>query len=103
MMHLQFADWPRIVAKHALYKMMEVTRWPNRRPAIEVDKQYSDTLREDRLSVSLAPASWWEPYANLMQHLHLGETPWHVEACKELWQKHGPEEFNGLNLYGVVG
>lgn len=101
-MHLQFADWPRIVAKHALYKMTEVTRWPGRRSATEIDTQYSNTLREGGLTVAPAPAEWWAPYADLMQHLRCGETPWQIAACKELWKEHGPETFEGLDLYGIV-
>lgn len=100
-MHLQFADWRRITAKHALYKMTEVLRWPSRRPPGSVDEQYHNTLRERGLQTAEAPREWWSGYRDLMHHLAVGAEPWQEAEVRRLWQEHGAERFRGLNLYGV--
>lgn len=41
LMHLQFVGDHRLRAKQALYKMLEVTRWPGREPLDVIDKRYS--------------------------------------------------------------
>ncbi len=98
-MHLQFADWPRIVAKHALYKATEMIRWPSRRPPRLVEAQYNFTLNEHGLITERAPASWWEGYP--VEHLHIGAEPWQAAEVRRLWREHGPEKFAGLDLFGV--
>jgi len=102
-MHLQFADWPRIVAKHALYLMTEVLRWPGRKPVSKVNAQYHATLDERGLITAAAPEAWWAPYAEagLLQYLRLGLEPWQQAECRRLWEQHGPEQFAGLDLMRV--
>ncbi len=41
LMHLQFVSDRRLRAKQALYKMLEVIRWPGREPIAEIDRKYS--------------------------------------------------------------
>lgn len=101
-MHLQFADRRRLVAKHALYKMAEVIRWPGRRPVIATEAEYNLAINEDGLRTLPAPTEWWEGYRALMGHLHLGAEPWQEAECQKLWQEHGAAKFAGLNLFGVV-
>jgi hypothetical protein len=100
-MHLQFADWRRLTAKHALYKMQEVIRWPGRKAVAKVDQMYSLALDETVCATQPAPAEWWVPYAHLMKHYHQNEEPWQERVCRELWAQHGPEKFAGLNLFGI--
>lgn len=96
-MHLQFADPPRIRAKHALYKMQEVLRWPEREPVGAVDWKYSQALDETGRQLTRCPASWWQGY--LMEAISLGDTPWQKAKCVELVREHGAERFEGLELW----
>lgn len=101
-MHLQFASWRRLTAKHALYKMTERIRWPHK-PVAEIDRLYNMALDEAGAEVQPTPAEWWAPYADLMQHLDVNAEPWQEAECQRLWDALGPAPFNGLNLFGLVG
>ena len=101
-MHLQFAYRRRLLAKHSLYKVDEVVRWPGRRANKEIDREYSMAPDWSGASLEPAPAQWWEPYADLMHHLDLTHEPWQEEAVRRIVAEHGIEKFTGLNLYGVV-
>ena len=101
LMHLQFADWRRLTAKHALYKMVERVRWPAKDVA-EIDRLYSLALNEEGAEFSPVPASWWQSYERSMSHLQLGGEPWQEAECRRMWDTHGAGTFDGLNLFGVV-
>jgi glycosyl transferase family 2 len=100
-MHLQFTNWRRLVAKHALYKMTEVIRWPERRTVAEVDRDYSRALEQGGIKLATCPPEWWEGYAR--DAIKLDGIPWQEAECRRLWAIHGPERFEGLELWGVVG
>lgn len=99
-LHLQFADWRRLTAKHALYKMIEVLRWPGRRPVVEVDAQYNMALDERNMICARTPPEWLEGYDLTL--LDLNQEPWQEAECRRLWDLHGADKFVGLNLFGVV-
>jgi len=99
-MHLQFASWRRLVAKHSLYKMVERVRWPEKSVTF-IDSTYSQALDEAALVTRTAPAAWWKPYADILPNLKLDHEPWQEAECRRLWAEHGAEYFAGLNLYGV--
>jgi len=101
-MHLQFSDWNRITAKHALYKILEVTRWPGKRSIAEIEWQYSNTLKEKGLQTTIAPPEWWSGYAPLFKYLRLGEVPWQAAEARRLVAMHGQSKFRGLDLFGVA-
>jgi len=100
-MHLQFANWRRLRAKHALYKMTERVRWPQKRVA-DIDQMYNMALDETRLRLVHAPDAWWDPYRQWTKHVDFASEPWHEAECARLWAEHGREMFRGLNLFGVV-
>lgn len=102
-MHLQFAHWRRLRAKHALYKMTERVRWPNKSVG-SIDQLYSMALDETRLGTHPVPPAWWEPYKHLMKHLRIdqSEMQWQERECARLMSEHGPDTFKGLNLFGVA-
>jgi hypothetical protein len=100
-MHLQFANWRRLRAKHARYKMMERVKYPGKSIAA-IERLYNQALDETRLQTMAAPASHWEPYADLMGHIDLDAEPWQESECRRLMREHGPETFAGLNLFDVV-
>lgn len=101
-MHLQFASRRRLLAKHALYKMDEVIRWPGRRHVYEVDREYSQAPNWDGAQLLPVPESWWAPYREFLGYLHVDQEPWQERECRRLMDLHGPEKFQGLNLFGVL-
>ena len=109
-MHLWGADERRLIAKHALYKMTERLRWPNK-PVAEIDRAYSLAIYPQasvgtrftcQWRFSEAPGAWWWPYRDLMQYLDLSAEPWQELECQRLWCQHGAARFAGLDLFGVV-
>jgi len=99
-MHLQWASWRRLLAKHAWYQMHERLRYPNK-PCQAIARQYSLAPNEAGLETEQAPAAWWEPYERLLHHVDLQAEPWHEEECRRLLKAHGAAAFRGLNLHGV--
>lgn len=102
LMHLQFVYRRRLIAKHALYKMTEVLRWPGRQPVSYVDELYSMAPDWEGMVTSQTPPQWWAPYQDLLPHLDLTHEPWQEAECKRLMLAHGRERFQGLDLFGVV-
>ncbi len=74
LMHLQFVSERRLKAKQALYKMLEVTRWPGREPIDVIDKRYS-------LAVNGAPKQ--ESVSGLVQHFGVARAAAIVRAARE--------------------
>ena len=101
MMHLEFADWPRLQAKHAWYKMREKVLFPDREPVQALNSKYNQAPCEGpNLETSPVPADWWAGHCK--KAIRLGTTPWHVAECRAMLKAHGREFFEGLDLFGVV-
>ena len=100
-MHLQFAHRRRLLAKHAWYKMSEAIRFPGRERAQDIDQRYNAALCTRDLVLANAPASWWAPYAGLLERCDLTDAPWHEVEVLRFWREHGPETFEGLDLWGL--
>lgn len=107
-MHLWGASERRLVAKHALYKMTETLRWPEKQRS-EIDRTYnlafvpSANLNFDQnWRYGEVPSEWWAPYADLCSRIDLEAVPWQEQECRRLFAEHGPERFAGLNLFGVI-
>lgn len=102
-MHLQFADWRRLVAKHALYKVRERIAYPNR-PVDQIESMYNLAVDERGIHTEPTPYPWIAPYSELiMKYLDLRAEPWQAEEVRKLVMEHGPRPFAGLNLFGVAG
>lgn len=99
-MHLQWASWRRLTAKHAWYQMQERLKFPNR-PVAAIARTYSYAPDEQGLTTEEAPSAWWMPYRDLMRHVDLDAEPWHEAECRRLLDEHGALKFQGLNLHGV--
>lgn len=99
-MHLQWASWRRLTAKHAWYQMHERLRYPAKSSAA-IAQQYSLAPDEAGLTTASAPEEWWNPYRDLLRHVNLNAEPWHEAECRRLIEEHGAERFRGLNLHGV--
>lgn len=102
-MHLWGSDLRRLVAKHALYKMTERVRWPEK-PMSEIEEMYNlwrgPTSSDPIWRIAQIPDAWWRGYP--IDRIHLTETPWQEEACRELARKHGTFLFKGLDLFGCA-
>ncbi len=104
-LHLWGASERRLEAKHALYKLTERLRWPNK-PVAEIDRLYSLYAQPQngahRWEYSITPQDWLAPYAHLRQYLHVDAVPWQEAECARLLAEH-PGIRDGLDLFGVVG
>lgn len=100
LLHLQFASWRRLLAKHAFYKCMERLKYPGK-PIAEIETTYSLAPNERGLKLSEVPAAWWEPYQGLMYHLDTDREPWQEAEVRRMVTEHGAEKFAGLSLYEV--
>jgi hypothetical protein len=111
-MHFWGSSERRLIAKHALYRMTERIRWPQK-TAAEIEFVYDPATNPSsqlaqRLNVAgpwtfeaLKP-EWIEPHADLMKYLHVDGEPWQEAECRRLYQEYGAERFTGLQLFGVV-
>jgi Glycosyl transferase family 2 len=111
-MHFWGASERRLIAKHALYRMTERIRWPQK-TAAEIEFIYDPATNSSselarRLNVAgpwtfeAIKPEWIEPYADLMKYLHVDGEPWQEAECRRLYQEYGAERFTGLQLFGVV-
>lgn len=99
--HLAFAHWRRIQTRTAWYKMTEALRFPWRRGPELLNRHYDHHLDESGLRTFPVDPEWWAPYASWLGEVDLGESPWFESECRRLWQEHGPETFQGLNLWDL--
>lgn len=98
-LHFWGASEERLIAKHALYKMTEVTRWPHK-PLYQIDDLYNLAFLGNGETSPISPA-WTAGYEALLAMVELDKEPWQVEECRRLMSHHGDRRFNGLNLFGV--
>lgn len=102
-MHLQWLRWRALVAKHALYKMVERIRWPDKYTPAKLNEIYGLAMNVNGLKTAPIPDEWWKPYRHLMSKLNTKDMEsWHHAECQRLWEQHGPEKFAGLDLFGVI-
>jgi hypothetical protein len=116
--HLWGLSERRLRAKHALYKVTERLRWPDRSVG-DIDLTYNDwrsakdtaahypgmaRYREPWMYAAV-PRSWWDPYrGELLDHLEpidLTE-PWQEFETQRIVAEHGAATFKGLDLFGVA-
>lgn len=96
-MHLQFANRRRLLAKHVLYRMADYVRWPERDTKSALNAKYDQALKSpDR--VTKAPPGLWELHAK--SAINLNGVPWQEWEIKRLIGVHGREKFSGLDLKG---
>jgi len=109
LMHLQFASRRRLLAKQFWYQLVEMQRWPKRRPVSEVRGMYARTVQEsESASIEQAPAAWWAPYAHLLPYLHIDRKPWQEAECKRMLAENpslaaGLDDFGLLREWGMEG
>jgi Glycosyl transferase family 2 len=105
-MHLWGANERRLLAKHALYKVTERLRWPDK-PVRDIDFEYSQCVTggtgipPECWTYNAVPESWWAPYQHLMKYLDIDAEPWQDAEVRRLVDLYGRERFAGLDLFGV--
>jgi len=99
-MHLQFADWRRLVAKHVLYRMVEHIRWPGRLTLAQLNTTYDLAIDRREPRCEPVPSAWWDGWRK--DEIRLAEKPWHEDETKRVLLQHGPEAFQGLDLKGFA-
>lgn len=109
--HLWGASERRLIAKHALYKLTERLRFPEK-PVEHIDKMYSWAIKGDPTAPSwgtpdtwtyeAVPNNWWDAHADLLKYLDVDAEPWQESECIRIVKEHGPRMFAGLDLFGVV-
>jgi hypothetical protein len=106
LMHLQFVSGRRLRAKQYHYQLTEKLRWPNREPVDVVRRRYSISVygQENPTAeiqpTAEVPASWWAPYADLMQYLEPHAEPWQLASCAQI-MKENPGIEKGLDDFGL--
>jgi hypothetical protein len=106
-MHLWGASERRLLAKHALYKVTERLRWPDKRVR-DIDFEYSQCVTggtgipPECWTFNSVPESWWAPYQHLMKYLDIDAEPRQEAEVRRLVDLYGRERFAGLDLFGVV-
>lgn len=97
-MHLQWANQRRLLAKHVLYRMVDHLRWPGRRSIDELNTIYDWSLKPSGELVDL-PAEWWGQYSK--DAVHVTGVPWQEAEIHRLLRAHGRKAFEGLDLKGL--
>lgn len=92
-MHLQFANWRRFIAKHRHYMASERVRWPMYRPE-DINQKYSWWTRLTHELRAVHP-SWWGDYKRA--DIALDGESWYEPALAEITAKHG-DKFAGLDF-----
>ncbi len=109
-MHLWGSSERRLLAKHALYKLTERLRWPEK-SITDIDWMYSLSIKGDcapsygtpeTWKFERVPSIWWKGYEDLMKYLDVDAEPWQEAECVRIIKEHGPRMFEGLDLFGVV-
>lgn len=116
--HLWGASERRLKAKHALYRITERLRWPQK-TAAEIESVYAPAtktqprflrnryggvvqeLLAEAWTFAPVPDEWLAPYAELIErNLRIDEVPWQEAEVRLLLATHGREHFQGLDLLG---
>ena len=103
-MHLWGVTERRLIARHALYKLTERMRWPDKAVAA-IDAQYNLAIYprqgDSPWTFAEAQPEWWKGYENLVEkYLDLDCVPWHEQMVRDILAQH-PELGRGLDLFGL--
>lgn len=96
-MHLQFANPRRLVAKHVLYRMVDHIRWPGRETVEQLNWKYDQALKPTG-HLDWIPSAWWGDYRQNL--IDIDSIPYQESRIVDMINKHGREAFKGLDLKG---
>lgn len=94
-MHLQFANRRRLIAKHWLYAYVDHLRWPGRQSDHDLSIKYSWALQKAS-HLGVVPEEWWSGHGK--KSIKLDGVPWQEEELNRLLSIHGEKEFSGIKL-----
>lgn len=97
-MHLQFANRRRLVAKHVLYRMVDHLRWPGRDSVATLNTRYDEALESPAKLSPCPKPEWWGDYDFSL--IHLDGVPWQEAEIDRLLAVHARRRFRGLDLKG---
>ena len=102
LMHFQFTSDRRLFAKQYLYQLTERLRWPDRKTPAEIAAMYGQTVDWHMAPTTDAavPEAWFEPYRDLLVHLHMDAEPWQLEECRKVIRGN-PGIIAELNDFGL--
>ncbi len=95
-MHLQWANWGRLVAKQVWYQMMEMLKYPEKPLGRFHFIHYGKAMDETWLQLAEIPGEWWGTYSWLKHFVDLKSPGWHLQECRRLVRECGVERFNGV-------
>ncbi len=97
-LHFQFVPWRRFQAKQAWYRCAELIAAPDR--AHHINRMYAPTLDDPRAVTTALPSDW---HAGVAIPGGLSElaSGWHIEETLKLFDEHGSEHFEPLEIWQV--
>ncbi len=95
-LHFQFANWSIFQIKQSLYRCWELI--DGTKNAVKVNASYSMTLDDPKAIVEEIPKEWFK---GLTMPNDSTNMPWHFQAVFKLFQKHGIEFFEQLEIWHV--
>jgi hypothetical protein len=118
LIHLQMASEERLRYKQWHYQLSDYLRWPERRTPEQLRQYYSLSVygfvplvrpttynswrfAKEMTGLGPVPATWWEPYRDILKHLHLDAEPWQRAACREIMEQHPELADAGFDDFGM--
>lgn len=96
-MHYQFANKRRLLAKHVYYRMSEHLRWPGRMSPEDLNTKYDQAL-QDPMELMILPPPFRMGYD--LNLINLDGSPYQEAEIKKMIDKNKREAFAGLDLRG---
>lgn len=105
-LHYQFANWPRMLAKQAYYRIMEFLKsdggfWS----AFKINARYAATDDERGIKLNPVPQNWVQDYAD--RHVELPEVNadannWFMSEAGKIVQQFGAAKFKWLDIWSGI-
>ena len=101
-LHYQFVNWPRMVAKQNYYRITEFLRRSNKFRVLKINKKYFSTTDEKEIRLNNLPKFWIDPY--LKEGIPLNEPAdgglnwFDAESARQLSLR-GPKFFRSLDIW----
>lgn len=96
-LHFQFANQRRLVAKHVLYRLVDHLRWPGRETVAKLNWKYDQALDLSQAQFTYINSGWWMASPDL---INANGVPYQEQEIRNLLEKHGRGAFAGLDLKG---
>jgi glycosyltransferase involved in cell wall biosynthesis len=94
-LHFQFSNWQRVVAKQCWYRYLEKVRYPNRDPAL-ISAPYNASLSETGLLLEPALPEWFAGYSGIDWESFALDEHWRLDELRRWTQEFGVAYFSGL-------